>query len=269
MSIKEWGSEWKEWKSRSKLSSKYESHPSFSEMNLPKDHDKENIQQQRPTFHKQLTQNFADIEKDDNKIKRISLSQNYDFMNTFDLPKPFTEEGNRDVNFGGKCKASQKEESNVSQNEKSKVFQKEESKVSNHESRILSKSDEAPKMSNKRSSDFYTSRTRKTENRENQWKILALKQSKKRNLMHNFSLKNIKLAKEIWREYISNVINPEISFVEYIPSENSYKVKYHYLDIVKNMIDSKISKFGFSEKIIEDKMNYWVTSLSLSNFFAE
>ena len=95
---------------------------------------------------------------------------------------------------------------------------------------------------------------------------MILKQTKQRNLYSNFSLKNIKFAKEIWKEYIIDEINPNISFVEYIPQENSYKVKFAYLEAVRKIIDSKISKYGYSEKIIEDPLRYQISSLSLSNF---
>lgn len=106
----------------------------------------------------------------------------------------------------------------------------------------------------------------KLKSNENDCKILILKQTKQRNLYSNFSLKNIKFAKEIWKEYIIDEINQNISFVEYIPQENSYKVKFAYLEAVRKIIDSKISKYGYSEKIIEDPLRYQISSLSLSNF---
>ena len=85
-------------------------------------------------------------------------------------------------------------------------------------------------------------------------------------MMKTFSLKNIKLSRDIWREYIANEINPNISFVDFIPTDNSYKVKHSYINLIEKLIVSKIARLGLAEKIIEVEDKYWVTSLSLLNF---
>ena len=95
---------------------------------------------------------------------------------------------------------------------------------------------------------------------------LALKLRNKEAIIQNFQLKNIKLAKEIWKETIKNDINQNISFIDYSHDDNCFKVKYSYLEHVEKILELKISMFGFAEKIIEIKDKYTITSLSLSNF---
>lgn len=76
----------------------------------------------------------------------------------------------------------------------------------------------------------------------------------------------MKFAKSIWNELLSLEINPDISFVEYIPGDHSYKVKPSYLEIVKKLITSKILATGIAEKIIDVPGKYQLTSLSFQNF---
>jgi hypothetical protein len=89
---------------------------------------------------------------------------------------------------------------------------------------------------------------------------------KRRLVFRNFSLKNIKLAKPIWVELLAENINPNISFVDYIPSEHSYKIKPAYIEVVQDLINSKFCRIGMADDIIKVPYSYSVTCLSLQNF---
>jgi hypothetical protein len=118
----------------------------------------------------------------------------------------------------------------------------------------------------KRMSEHPRQRLRKIWDKGNECRRSALEFRKRRQVLKNFALKNIQLAKPIWIELLAEQINRDISFVDYVPEDHSYKVKPSYLDLVKDLITSQLSKVGIAEKMIEVPFKYTVTSLSLQNF---
>lgn len=98
---------------------------------------------------------------------------------------------------------------------------------------------------------------------EDTTKMVARKQKR---IVESFKVKNIKFNKAFWREILANDLNREASFVEYHPSEHSYKVKPAYLSKVKEVLVQQILRFGIAYDVINVPFGYTLTTLSLKNF---
>lgn len=119
----------------------------------------------------------------------------------------------------------------------------------------------------KRMSDHPRARLRKMWSKGgNECRKSALEFWKRRQVLKNFALKNMQLAKPIWIEILAESIREDISFVDYVPEDHSYKVKPAYVNLVKELISTKLWRIGMAEKLIEVPHMYVVTSLSLQNF---
>ena len=115
-------------------------------------------------------------------------------------------------------------------------------------------------------SEHPKARLQKMCNNEGRYRRKTLEQRKRKQILKTFSLKNIKLAKQFWIELINLEIHPDISFVDYVSEDHTYKVKPQYLEIVQKLISNKIARFGTTETIINVPDKYKLTSLSLQNF---
>ncbi|CAI2364824.1 unnamed protein product [Moneuplotes crassus] len=118
----------------------------------------------------------------------------------------------------------------------------------------------------KRVSEHPRNRLNKMWSRENGDKGKSLELIKRRRIYTNFSVKNIKLSKQYWKELIGLKINKNIPFVEYIPDEHSFKTKPKYLEYIKEFFTEKSKEIGIAEKVIDVPGFYSITSMSLKNF---
>jgi len=131
---------------------------------------------------------------------------------------------------------------------------------------MMRKANEITQSYIKRVSEHPKARLRKIWSKGEECKQSVLEFRKRRQLLTNFTLRNIKLVKPYWKELLGLKINPKISFVDYCPEEHSYKVKPAYIAVVQDLITSKFCKIGIADTIIEVPHFYSVSSLSLQNF---